>query len=464
MRKLTALILSLLVALPLAACRPRADAADTGTPPPSATAAAETAAPAMDAEIADKLNATLPVLDSIVRAMGIEGEVLFSSTDALFLWSTLYLIGVNWGAQNPLVTADGDAVVVPRDVMEAYAAAAFCGLEGLPDVPAEYAEAIQYDAAAGAYRLTGSDMGDNKTKVDAFSEEDGIVDATVGLYRPDGTRLGAIQFQLVEAEPAEDGAAPAFPYVVMDAALVEEPTATWRPIDVSEPADADLDGDGETETLTVQVDENAWTTTVTIVDGGKTYTDKLDEAFFYPEGHIGDASLDDGSVELYLSGDVGSDDYVTEVYRIKDGQLSRTEIPGTVLLAEGNGFVRVSTVVDVLGTYGATCDYRLDSAAFSYVRASDYSITRYDGFFDDRVLTLQKDGLPADDLANAAAVKLPAGTRLVLAETDEKSYALLETQDGVQYRVQITQPENDWIWYIDGTPEQDWFGELMYAG
>ncbi len=250
----------------------------------------------------------------------------------------------------------------------------------------------------------------------------------------------------------------------MDAALVEEPTATWRPIDVSEPADVDLDGDGETETLTVQVDENAWTTTVTIVDGGKTYTDKLDEAFFYPDGHIGDASLDDGSVELYLSGDVGSDDYLTEVYRVKDGQLSRTEISGTVLLAEGNGFVRVSTVVDVLGTYGATCDYRLDSAAFSYARASDYSITRYDGFFDDRVLTLQKDGLPADDLANAAAVKLPAGTRLVLAETDEKSYALLETQDGVQYRVQITRPENDWIWYIDGTPEQDWFGELMYAG
>ncbi len=464
MKKLTALLLSLLLIPPLAACRARTSATGSGTPPPAAATAAQPAAPIADAEIAGKLNATLPILDSIVRAMGIEGEVPFSSTDAVFLWSALYLTGVNWGAENPLVTADGAEIIVPRAVMEAYAAAAFCGLEDLPDVPAEYADAVRYDAAAGAFRLTASDAGDNTTKVDAFSEEDGIVDATVGLYRPDGTRLGAIQFQLVESEPAADGAAPAFPYTVTDAALVEEPTATWRPLDVSEPIEVDLDGDGEPETLTVQVDEDNWTTTVTIADGGETYTDKLDEALCYPEGHVGDALLDDGSVELYLSGDVGSDDYVTEVYRVKDGRLSRTEIPGTALFADGSGFVRVSLVVNVLGTYGATCDYRLDSAAFSYARASDYAITRYDGFFDDRVLTVQKDGLPADDLANVAAVKLPAGTRLVLAETDAKSYALLETEDGAQYRVQITQPENDWIFYIDGMPEQDWFGELMYAG
>ena len=101
----------------------------------------------------EKLTAMGPVLDSLVRNMGIEGEVAYSAEDAELVWTQLYLHGVNWGFLNE-GTQVGKQVRVPGEVLRGYAQAAFAGMEALPEMPANMS-GIEYDAAPDAYVLSG---------------------------------------------------------------------------------------------------------------------------------------------------------------------------------------------------------------------------------------------------------------------------------------------------------------------
>ncbi len=239
----------------------------------------------------------------------------------------------------------------------------------------------------------------------------------------------------------------------------------WREIDVTQPIRLDLDGDGTDETLTVLVDDNAYTTTVTVLDDGAVLTDTLDNALYFATGHLADTLEDDGQLELYLSGDMASDDYVTCVYRLQNGRLERADFYGRAEAVNGRGLTAVEVVVDVFGTYGGTCFYRLEDR-FAFSPASSSAIHRYAGDWDERKLTLRRDGLPAEILVDGrlAPTTLLAGTELMLIESDEASYAVLEAADGTLYRVALGRPEGEWAWFIGGVSETEWFGELLYAG
>ena len=43
----------------------------------------------------DKLYEMIPVLDSLARNMGIEGEVAYDANDPTFVWTQLLLMGQN---------------------------------------------------------------------------------------------------------------------------------------------------------------------------------------------------------------------------------------------------------------------------------------------------------------------------------------------------------------------------------
>jgi len=103
---------------------------------------------------------------------------------------------------------------------------------------------------------------------------------------------------------------------------------------------------------------------------------------------------------------------------------------------------------------------------FTFAPATPYTISRYDGDWADRKLTLIRDGFPAlpADQSDSEPVALPAGTRLMLTETDEQSYAILERADGALFRVEVSRAQDDWRWSIDGVFEEDWFDNLSYAG
>ena len=50
----------------------------------------------------DKLTAMLPALDSVARAIGVQGEVGYAPRDPQFFWTVIYLMGHNWGYQSGL--------------------------------------------------------------------------------------------------------------------------------------------------------------------------------------------------------------------------------------------------------------------------------------------------------------------------------------------------------------------------
>lgn len=169
-----------------------------------------------------KLEAMMPILDSLVRTMGIEGEVAYAPKDPEFFWTTLYLMGVNWGHTHPLVEQQEDGSVrVRRPVMQEFASAAFLEYDDLLEVPAGLAESVKYLEEWDAYELSPSDIGDTVTRLDGVvGNEDGSVTATVTLYGGEGEKLGSIRFSLVANPYAQGISEPTYLYTVSAAETI----------------------------------------------------------------------------------------------------------------------------------------------------------------------------------------------------------------------------------------------------
>ena len=67
-------------------------------------------------------------------------------------------------------------------------------------------------------------------------------------------------------------------------------------------------------------------------------------------------------------------------------------------------------------------------------------------------------------VASIGHTKATKGEELMLAETDEMSYVILERRDGAQLLVNVEKNEEEWGWLIGGISEEEWFEALMYAG
>ena len=85
---------------------------------------------------AQDLAKMIPVLDSFAHAMDLEGTVAYDPEDPAFVWTELYLLGVNWYTDGQLDAPASDAITVPVEQMQEYAAASFAGMEELPEFPA----------------------------------------------------------------------------------------------------------------------------------------------------------------------------------------------------------------------------------------------------------------------------------------------------------------------------------------
>ncbi|MFR1265135.1 MAG: hypothetical protein ACLSES_06340, partial [Christensenellales bacterium] len=206
---------------------------------------------------------------------------------------------------------------------------------------------------------------------------------------------------------------------------------------------------------------------------GKESTDELgplglDESCI----HVGDTVVGDGYTELYVTGDAASDDYVTFVYRVHNGELKKAFITGTVQSVYGNGGVSVETTIDILGTHGATCDFMLSTGDsgddFAFVRSSDYTVV-YPNFseaWDYSALKLSRDGLKLT-MGDGSTAEGKKGEKFLIMGTDMQSYADLMAEDGTTSKITIQASEDEYdylTWKIDGIPESEWFEELAYAG
>lgn len=424
--------------------------------------------PVVQGDIQANVEAMMPIMDSVVRAMREGDGEDYEPRDDDFFWSLLYLMGVNWGHTHPVAEIDGPNIVLRTQIMQEFASAAFYDYSDLLPLDADdWTNVMTYDAGRDAYVIELSDVGESETKLESYTANaDGSVTAVVGLYGGE-EKTFEVTLTLV-ANPYASGITNAFYlYSVADAkANVVQVDEVFKKLDSGAPISIDFDGSGKPVTVKMDIDTSDDDVEIEFKTGTVELEDEY-EYFFNASCYVADIDVSDGMKEFILTGDTGSDDYITIVYRVIGNKLQKTEIPfGSVVNATGDGLVSVEGNIDVLGTYGASCLYMLNSGKLSFELASDYSVIRDDDFKEYRTITVAKSGLPAFDGGDFTnKIKLDKGTKLCLVSSDAKSFAILEREDGSMIKLDIAHPSGEqWGWEIDGRSENEWFEFLPYAG
>lgn len=169
---------------------------------------------------ADQIQAMLPVMDSIVRMVGVEaGAGWTGKEDAQQLWTALYLLGVNWRESAEGTRIEGAYLIIPRQLMAEWAGAFGEGFGQLPEYP-DNLPTMRYDAEADAFLLELSDAGESETRIETYSNrDDGAYTVKVGLYLAEEERLGGMDFVLASNPLYTAGQNAAFPYTVRSATV-----------------------------------------------------------------------------------------------------------------------------------------------------------------------------------------------------------------------------------------------------
>ena len=173
----------------------------------------------------EKLEAMIPVLDSLARSLNIVSsdaafQLTYDPADANLVWDQLRLLSVNWMSKN--AEYDGpETVKVPAEVMNKLSVASFGSvLALLPAIPAEGLEdgVGEYDAINDAYifQKEPEPLEPTWLLVESYAADGEDLVAGCGLYRGvEEERLGGMTVRLAPMDPAYD--APMYPYIVRDA-------------------------------------------------------------------------------------------------------------------------------------------------------------------------------------------------------------------------------------------------------
>ena len=173
--------------------------------------------------------------------------------------------------------------------------------------------------------------------------------------------------------------------------------------------------------------------------------------------------IDSPDEKLYLLYDVdmASDDYVTYLYDLTDGALTEGASVAAKLDGKNMGvdWVNLKFSLYVLGTYSSEMKY-LITADGALVGTEDRFEVPYHSAWNQ--LKLVRD-LPVT--MEGVETVLPAGSSIYIMATDNDSIAWFETVDGKQSgEIHYERSEEDYLIYIDGLSEFDYFDSLPYVG
>jgi hypothetical protein len=164
-------------------------------------------------------------------------------------------------------------------------------------------------------------------------------------------------------------------------------------------------------------------------------------------------------VYCLLEADMGSDDYVTYVYRVTNGVLEKVnEVYAAIDAANINPHeIKMESWVFLLGTYGGVKNYHFDENGKFITEDSEYILQR-----NEFVLTTTTD-LPV--VIDDAESVLLAGSHIILSATDGESYVKFTIQEtGQSGMLEVTKEEGNYYFTIHGMNESDCFEILPYAG
>lgn len=169
---------------------------------------------------------------------------------------------------------------------------------------------------------------------------------------------------------------------------------------------------------------------------------------------------------LIVTTDHASDDYVTHVFDMTDGTAVLTDRTETGYDLQQWGLnadsFHMRKTIFVLGTYMSDVEYSLTDEGKLEEQNEIYEIEsnrQWQG------LVLKRE-LAAVDAGDGSSIVLPAGTSLYITATDDAGKVWFETEDGIRGMLEYERGtgDNDWILYIDGVSEYDYFEDIPYAG
>lgn len=173
----------------------------------------------------------------------------------------------------------------------------------------------------------------------------------------------------------------------------------------------------------------------------------------------------DSNEFLIVTTDYASDDYVTHVFDITDGAAVLTDRTETGYELQRWGLnadsFYMSKTIFVLGTYVSEVEYVLTDEGKLEKQNEIFEI---EGNRQWQGLVLKRELAAVDGDGNG--IVLPVGTKLYITATDDVGKVWFETEDGVNGMLEYERGtgDNDWILYIDGVSEYDYFEDIPYAG
>lgn len=170
-----------------------------------------------------------------------------------------------------------------------------------------------------------------------------------------------------------------------------------------------------------------------------------------------------GKIFLIITMNMASDDYVTTVYDISNGELVQTDkqsnmyFDSTPINAQQ---IKMAVNVDVLGSYATQMDYYLDEAGKLVPQSKAFQVVNsYENAF---YMTTTKE-LPV--VIGGEETTLPVGTRLCIVATDNQGIAYFRIEGTKQEgEIHYTTSEEEWGCSIQGISDMEYFDMVPYAG
>ena len=269
------------------------------------------------------------------------------------------------------------------------------------------------------------------------------------------------------------------------AAFAEAPALQSFTLTADSSVEMDLDGDGDKETLTWQretIDEYDECAVLTITDGADTFEYRTD-VLYQSAVYLTDMDAD-GRVEIFISGDMMSDDYVTVALRYCGGLFQQLQFEdgwrgentdelldygyGEVTAIDGNT-VQLTGSQDMLGTYFCVRTLSLVDDVFEFV---DDGLWHVCGDFEDaemwEYLVLRPlKPIPAtfvNEDGTETEGEIAEGEPFKVTASDKTSLLWFITEDGrTGYFGIEPNEEQGWGYLVEGMTEDELFEMLPYA-
>lgn len=127
------------------------------------------------------MDAMVPPINALVLCM-LEQRLTYDEDSSEFFWNSLYYMISLYGQMDTRAEMTDDTLILLSEVVQDYAAALFTNFSGLPALPEELSDRIDYDPVADCYLLARGDAGLSETRLDrAEKQPDGTLQVSGAL-------------------------------------------------------------------------------------------------------------------------------------------------------------------------------------------------------------------------------------------------------------------------------------------